>query len=304
MASIADLNVAKQIMSSPDWTDRFKEDYYLQSPSPNKPLGLFFGSGEHWKQSRILTLRLLHHLNFFKGDTLDRLTLVEMNEAESTILKAIEDSGKGEATLCTRLMFTKHTLNIVMQVILGQRFEGDDVDIKNVKEASEVFNREFNAGFSVLEGAPWLKFVPGFTYYRSFRRASVAAVDFFTKIIQERRKKGTYLTNPKDFTDYFLQEIDSHANDKNSAITGKQCRVEMIAILFCSVLTFIFAPPEENFLISLRDMVWAGNDTSSSALEYAILYMALYPDIQAKVQDEIDQIMGQSRPPSFLDKSE
>ena len=57
-------------------------------------------------------------------------------------------------------------------------------------------------------------------------------------------------------------------------------------------------------MISLRDMVWAGNDTSNSALEYAILYMALYPEIQAKVQHEIDQVMGQSRPPSFLDKSE
>jgi len=47
----------------------------------------------------------------------------------------------------------------------------------------------------------------------------------------------------------------------------------------------------------------AGAETTSNTLEFAMLYMILNPDVQTKVQAEIDEVVGQSRLPSLLDKA-
>ena len=40
----------------------------------------------------------------------------------------------------------------------------------------------------------------------------------------------------------------------------------------------------------------AGTGTTSQTLRFALMYMAFYPDIQRKVQDEIDAVIGKFRP--------
>ncbi len=50
------------------------------------------------------------------------------------------------------------------------------------------------------------------------------------------------------------------------------------------------------------DLFAAGLDGSANTLSYAMLLMANYPDIQAKVQSEIDRVC-ESRVPDYSDKS-
>ncbi|KAF8595140.1 cytochrome P450 [Ceratobasidium sp. AG-I] len=48
----------------------------------------------------------------------------------------------------------------------------------------------------------------------------------------------------------------------------------------------------------------AGSDTTVSALETFILAMLLFPEAQSKAQEEIDQVVGNKRLPSFIDQNE
>jgi len=50
------------------------------------------------------------------------------------------------------------------------------------------------------------------------------------------------------------------------------------------------------------DLFLAGSETTSNTMEFAILYMILNPDVQKRVQAEIDSIVGIERLPSILDK--
>ena len=52
----------------------------------------------------------------------------------------------------------------------------------------------------------------------------------------------------------------------------------------------------------MRDMVFAGTDTTNTSLEHAILHMALNQNIQKRVQTEIDEVIG-NRVPTYNDRN-
>ena len=53
---------------------------------------------------------------------------------------------------------------------------------------------------------------------------------------------------------------------------------------------------------TLMDVFLAGSETTSTTLTWAVLYMARYPEVQAKVQEELDMVVGSGRLPSLQDK--
>ena len=55
-------------------------------------------------------------------------------------------------------------------------------------------------------------------------------------------------------------------------------------------------------LAVMRDMVIAGGDTVNNAMEFALYYMAQEPEIQSRVYEEIEKVIGSSGIPSYTDK--
>jgi len=57
-----------------------------------------------------------------------------------------------------------------------------------------------------------------------------------------------------------------------------------------------------NLVIDLKDLFLAGAETTSTTLFWSILYLCQYPEVQVKVQTEIDAVIGRTRLPSREDK--
>ncbi|RZB39556.1 p450 domain containing protein [Asbolus verrucosus] len=50
------------------------------------------------------------------------------------------------------------------------------------------------------------------------------------------------------------------------------------------------------------DLFMAGSETTSNTLGFSVVYMLEYPEVQKKVQDEMDEIVGRNRWPALQDR--
>ena len=57
-----------------------------------------------------------------------------------------------------------------------------------------------------------------------------------------------------------------------------------------------------NLAANLMDLFIAGSETTSTTLTWAILYMVRNPDVQDKVQKDLDTVLGKYKIPSLSDK--
>ena len=88
---------------------------------------------------------------------------------------------------------------------------------------------------------------------------------------------------PRDFTDMMLIEIEK-TTDETSSMYGQLGM--------------------DNLKVTLFDLFLAGSETTSTTLTWAVLFMVRYPEVQRKVQEELDEVVGLQRLPSMKDKAE
>ena len=55
-------------------------------------------------------------------------------------------------------------------------------------------------------------------------------------------------------------------------------------------------------IVSMGDFFVAGGETTSTTLRWAVLLLSYHPDVQRKMQEEIDLIVGRERLPTLDDR--
>jgi len=144
------------------------------------------------------------------------------------------------------------------------------------------------------------------------------------------RHEETYSPgNEKDFIDHaltkirettdpnsmFFKDVGSNGQFQNSHFVNKSIKIFLFdALNLHPTIDHLFSCLNPiNYLVvclsvknlqyTLIDIFFAGSDTLSSTLGWAFLYLAIWPDIQQKVYEEILKVVGSFRLPCLNDKS-
>ncbi|XP_030828396.1 cytochrome P450 2U1-like [Strongylocentrotus purpuratus] len=166
-------------------------------------------------------------------------------------------------------MLNNTTANVICRIVFGRRFEYDDEEFQGIL-------RGFFENFSTISGSDLVNvfsFLLYMPWYKDFRRNLSQSKSF----IMAQLKLHTSSFEKDNIRDI----IDAYLADEG---ISKDFTVEE----FCRVVLDFFA---------------AGTETTSTALSWAILYLCLYPDVQTKVQSELDTVVGRGRQPAISDRA-
>nr|KAF6274076.1 cytochrome P450 family 2 subfamily D member 6 [Pipistrellus kuhlii] len=175
-------------------------------------------------------------------------------------------------------LLNKAVSNVISSLIYGRRFQYQDPRFQKLLDLMEEGLKE-DSGFlrQVLDAVPVLLRIPGLAA-KVFKgqRAFMALLD---ELVTEHKMSRDPAQPPRDLTDAFLDEVEKAKENPRSSFT------------------------DENLRMVVVDLFTAGMVTTSTTLAWALLLMILHPDVQRRVQKEIDEAIGQARRPEMADQA-
>uniref|UniRef100_A0A3B5LVD7 Uncharacterized protein n=1 Tax=Xiphophorus couchianus TaxID=32473 RepID=A0A3B5LVD7_9TELE len=232
--------------------------------------GVIFSNGNIWKQQRRFALSTLKYFGFGKK-SLEPVILDEFTHCAEEIR-----AYKGKP-VNPHLIINNAVSNIICQLVFGHRFEyGDEKFMKLMLLFDQALHIQTSTWAQVLcfKAIDEMLRFPTKSTCKTYQLVVVIIRKFIREELNQH-KKNWDPSNSKDYIDCYLQEIETNDN------------------------TF----DEENLIMCVLDLFVAGSETTSTTLRWAFLFMAKHPEIQEKVQAEIDRVIGQSRQPSMEDRA-
>ncbi|XP_062999317.1 cytochrome P450 2W1-like [Elgaria multicarinata webbii] len=233
--------------------------------------GMFFSVGELWKTTRRYSLSSIRDLGMGTKRMEERI-LEELHFLSGKI-----NSFKGESFPLRE--FSCAPTNITFAILFGDRFDYADPTfitfLNLVHDVMTLLGAPFLHLFNVY---PFLGFL--FKPHKMILKKIDEACAVLKKHIQTSKQSinENHLLNYIDVM-LFKQQEEERIKAKN-----------------------IFH--DANVLASVLDLVMAGTETTATTLQWAILLMMKYPEIQRKVQEEIKRVLGAGRLPTFEDKKQ
>ncbi|KAM4641693.1 cytochrome P450 2G1-like [Discoglossus pictus] len=168
--------------------------------------------------------------------------------------------------------------NILCCVMFGNRFDYKDEKLKKLITAGDDINHIMTSTWGQVEvSLPGrMKYIPG--PHKRIYSVSDELVEFINERV--KMNQGTLDPNfPRDYLDCFLIKMEQEKQNPKTEFTMR------------------------NLLMSVQDLFIAGIDTISSTIYHSLQILATFSEIQAKVHEEIDQVIGRDRMPRMDDRS-
>ncbi|XP_077127558.1 cytochrome P450 2C20-like isoform X2 [Ranitomeya variabilis] len=226
-------------------------------------------NGPRWRSLRRVSMTSLRNFGMGKK-TMEIRVLAE----SKYLVQAVSETG-GKPFDPTLFMGSA-VGNIISTLLFGEQFDYKDEKLQELLISTSRYVEGFSSLLNTICNiAPFLlKFQ---IIKRRVFRENKFLQNFVTKYIEHHRKTLNPEA-PRDFIDYYLLKIKEVEHETDPDIC------------------------ETSLLMMVVGLLAAGTETTASTLKFILILMAHFPDVQAKVQQEIDQVTKSLRSPDIMDK--
>ncbi|XP_077998359.1 cytochrome P450 2U1-like [Glandiceps talaboti] len=237
-------------------------------------LGIVNTMGKTWKEQRKFALRTLHSFGMGK-EALEEVMLREVEYVVEAFEKTAEESFDPSHAL------QKAISNVISTIVFGSRFDyNDEFFCKLLKDMDEMF--ENTVGALLIDLFPRLVYFadsldPATPKFKACLKALESKIDECKARVTKTDSPTS--ENPANFIDAYLKHVCKYVGDEDSSFKNEYHLSEVI-----------------------MEMFFGGTDTTLTTLQWAFMYMLENPDVQRKVQEEIDRVVGRDRLPHWEDR--
>ncbi|KAL7991081.1 hypothetical protein Chor_014511, partial [Crotalus horridus] len=206
-------------------------------------------------------------------------------------ITSLRKLGLGKKSIEHQMEDTAQTL---VEFFRQKKFAPEDENFQKLTQAIRIL-LNFTGDFYhvIYDLFPWLM-----NYFPGPHKKALASVDLILTFVKqeiEKHKESHCLHEPQDFIDYYLLQME------------KESCVESIVIFIFHFKHLSRNDPkstynEENLAQCIFDFFAAGTETSFATLKWAPLLLTHHPDIQEKVQKEIEDVFGLLGSISYQDR--
>ncbi|XP_030074574.1 cytochrome P450 2F3 [Microcaecilia unicolor] len=233
--------------------------------------GIAFTNGEKWKNLRRFALQTLRNFGVGKKSVEERI-----KEEAYFLVKEFKKTN-GEPFDPTFVM-SKAVSNVICSVVFGNRFDYYDKNFltllglinENFQLMSSIWGTLYNIYPNVMKHLPG----PHNKIFANFEKLKL--------FVLERIKMHDELFDancPRDFIDCFLAKMKQEEQNPETSFHT------------------------ETLVMTTHNLFFGGTETVSTTLRYGFLILMKYPEIKAKVHEEIDQVIGRNRSPAIEDRN-
>lgn len=166
--------------------------------------------------------------------------------------------------------------NVICALCFGKRYGHDDDEFRALLHHVDQFGQTVGAG-SLVDVMPWLQSFPNpvRNVFKQFKQINQEFFEFVKKKVEEHRK--TF--DPEVIRDMSDAIIDVFSETDST-----------------------FELTREHTEATVADLIGAGMDTVSTGLHWIVLLLAKHPDLQTKLQELMDRVVGRNRLPTVEDR--
>ncbi|XP_056127104.1 cytochrome P450 2M1-like [Rhinichthys klamathensis goyatoka] len=232
--------------------------------------GVLSTSGHRWKEMRKFSLMTLKNFGMGRRSIEERVR----EEAEYLVemIKKFEGSAISPAD-----MLSNAVTNVICSIVFGHRFEFEDPQFKFLLQTVNTYFRILSSPLGQLYNVfpKLVSLFPG-KHHQLFKDLEEAREYFKSEAQARMNNVDPYC--PQDFIEAFVLKMKEEKDKPDTE--------------------YHF----DNLVSSAWNLFSAGTETTSSTLRHSLLLMMKHPDVQERVQREINEVVGQDRWPSIEDR--
>ncbi|KAM9632548.1 cytochrome P450 2A13-like isoform 2-T2 [Trichechus inunguis] len=242
----------------------------LMKVSLGRAMGVAFSNGERAKQLRRFSISTLRDFGVGKRGIEERI-----QEEAGFLIETLR--GTRGAFIDPTYFLSRTVSNVISSIVFGDRFDYEDKEFLSLLRmmlgsfqfTATATGQLFEMFYSVM------KHLPG-PQQQAFKELQ-GLENFIAKKV-EQNQRTLDPSSPRDFIDSFLIRMQEEKKNPNTEFYMK------------------------NLVMTTLNLFIAGTETISTTLRYGFLLLMKHPDVEAKVHEEIDRVIGKNRQPKFEDR--